>query len=198
MRVFLRFNCLSRVIPGALALFLATSCSSGGGNGDAVDSALAQNENNINAADITKKQEADARFMVETTGNALLEVEFGKLAQVRASTPAVREYGTRLVQNRLELLTAIRSLAETKKLTLPLALGEDGQAAYHETSTKTGVAFDKHLLAMLVKTQKQDEDFFDDMSDDAYDGDIRGFAAKYHTPVEELLDAAKEAADKLP
>lgn len=197
MRVYLRSNWFF-LIPGALALFLATSCSSGGSNGDAVDSALAQNENKIDAADVTKKQEADARFMVETTGNALLEVELGKLAQARASTPAVREYGTRLVQNRLELLTALRSLAEVKKLTLPLALGEDGQAAYHETSTKTGVEFDKHLLAMLVKTQKQDEDFFDDMSDDAYDGDIRGFAAKYHTPVEELLDAAKDAADKLP
>ena len=198
MRVYLRSNWFFRAMPGALALFLATSCSSGGSNGDAVDSALAQNENKIDAADVTQKQEADARFMVETTGNALLEVELGKLAQARASTPAVREYGTRLVQNRLELLTALRSLAEAKKLTLPLALGEDGQAAYHETSNKTGVEFDKHLLAMLVKTQKQDEDFFDDMSDDAYDGDIRGFAAKYHTPVEELLDAAKDASDKLP
>jgi putative membrane protein len=198
MRVYLRSNWFFRAMPGALALLLATSCSSGGSNGDAVDSALAQNENKIDAADVTKKQEADARFMVETTGNALLEVELGKLAQARASTPTVREYGTRLMQNRLELLTVLRSLAAAKKLTLPLALGEDGQAAYHETSTKTGAEFDKHLLAMLVKTQKQDEDFFDDMSDDAYDGDIRGFAAKYHTPVEELLDAAKDAADKLP
>ena len=37
--------------------------------------------------------------------------------------------------------------------------------------------------------------------DDAYDGDIRGFAAKFHGPVQEQLDAAKDAADvaeKLP
>jgi putative membrane protein len=199
MRDLLRFNWSSRVIPGVLTVLLATACSSGSGpGGDAVDSAISQNENKIDAADVTKKQEADARFLVETTGNALLEVELGKLAQARGSSPAVREYGTRLVQNRLELLTALRSLAGAKKLTVPPALGEDGQAAYHETSTKTGAEFDKHLLAMLVKTQNQDEDAFDDMSDDAYDGDIRGFAAKYHAPVEELLDAAKEAADKLP
>ena len=189
---------IPRQLVGSVAILLVTACSSGSGNGDAVDSAIAQNENKIDAADVTKKQEADARFLVEATGNALLEVELGKLAQARGSSPAVREYGTRLVQNRLELLTALRSLAEAKKLTIPPALGEDGQAAYHETSTKTGVEFDKHLLALLVKTQSQDEDAFDDMSDDAYDGDIRGLAAKYHAPVEELLDAAKDAADKLP
>lgn len=197
MRTFQLFW-IPRQLVGSVAILLVTACSSGSGNGDAVDSAIAQNENKIDAADVTKKQEADARFLVEATGNALLEVELGKLAQARGSSPAVREYGTRLVQNRLELLTALRSLAEAKKLTIPPALGEDGQAAYHETSTKTGVEFDKHLLALLVKTQSQDEDAFDDMSDDAYDGDIRGLAAKYHAPVEELLDAAKEAADKLP
>jgi len=162
---------------------------------------MAQNEQKIDAADVTKKQEADARFLVRATSNALLQVELGKLAQARATSPAVRDYGSRLVQNRLELLAALRTLADTKKLALPPALGEDEQEAYHETSTQTGSQLDKHVMALLVKTQKQDEDSFDDMSDDAYDGDIRGFAAKYHGPVEEQLDNARdvaEAADKQP
>ena len=79
--------------------------------------------------------------------------------------------------------------------------GGEGEEAYHEASTQPGSQVDKHLMALLVKAQKQDEDNFDDMSDDAYDGDIRGFAAKFHGPVEEQLDAAKAAADvadKLP
>ncbi|MBO2013111.1 DUF4142 domain-containing protein [Hymenobacter negativus] len=199
MRIFLRPNWAFRFLAGTCALLMATACSSGGSNGnDAVDQAMAQNEQKIDAADITKKQEADARFLVRATSNALLEVELGKLAQARANSPAVRDYGTKLVQNRLELLSALRTLADTKKLALPPALGEDEQAAYHETSTQTGAELDKHLMALLVKTQNQDEDAFDDMGDDAYDGDIRGFAAKYHAPVEEQLDAAKDAVDKLP
>ncbi|GAA4051571.1 hypothetical protein GCM10022409_43020 [Hymenobacter glaciei] len=184
-----------------VALPLLGSCSGNGSNTDAVDAATAQNEKKIDTADITKKQEADAEFLVKSTSNALLEVELGKLAQARATAPDVRSYGAQLVPQRLELLATLRSLAAAKGLTVPAALGGDEQEAYHEASTQTGAQLDKRLMALLVKTQKQDEDAFDDMSGDAYDGDIRGFAAKYHGPVEEQLDAAKEAADaadKLP
>ena len=178
-----------------LALPLLASCSGNGTSADAVTDATAQNEKKIDTADITKKQEADAEFLVESTSNALLEVELGKLAQARATDPAVRSYGARLVPQRLELLATLRILAAAKGLTVPAALGGDEQEAYHEASTQTGAQLDKHLMALLVKAQKQDEDNFDDMSDDAYDGDIRGFAAKFHGPVQEQLDAAEEAAD---
>jgi putative membrane protein len=179
----------------AVALPLLASCSGNGGNADAVDNAMAQNEKKIDTADITKKQEADAEFLVKSTSNALLEVELGKLAQARATAPAVRSYEARLVPQRLELLGTLRALAAAKGLTVPAALGGDEQEAYHEASTQAGTQLDKHLMALLVKAQKQDEDNFDDMSDDAYDGDIRGFAAKFHGPVQEQLDAAKDAAD---
>lgn len=180
---------------------LLGSCSGNGGNSDTVDTAMAQNEKKIDTADITKKQKADAEFLVKSTSNALLEVELGKLAQARATAPAVRSYGTRLVPQRLELLATLRALAAAKGLIVPAALGGDEQEAYHEASTQPGARLDKHLMALLVKAQKQDEDIFDDMRNDAYDGDIRSFAAKFHGPVQEQLDAAKEAADvadKLP
>ena len=202
MHNYLTFISLLRPRFGWLvvALPLLGSCS-GGGNADAVQDATAQNEKKIDTADITKKQEADAEFLVQSTSNALLEVELGKLAQARATAPTVRSYGTRLLPQRLELLGTLRALAAAKGLTVPAALGDDEQQAYHEVSMQPGTRLDKHLMALLVKTQKQDEDAFDDMSDDAYDGDIRGFAAKFHGPVQEQLGAAKdvaELADKLP
>ncbi len=203
MHIPLNYTPLPRQLGWALLLVLPLlgSCSGSGSNSDAVTDATAQNEKKIDTADITKKQEADAEFLVESTSNALLEVELGKLAQARATAPAVRSYGARLVPQRLALLASLRALAAAKGLTVPAALGGDEQEAYHEASTQPGSQLDKHLMALLVKTQKQDEDNFDDMSDDAYDGDIRGFAAKFHGPVEEQLDAAKETADaaeKLP
>jgi putative membrane protein len=184
-----------------VALPLLTSCSSGSNGNDVVDAANAQNQHKIDDADVTAKQEADAKFLVNTASSTLLEIELGKLAQARATTPTVRTYGTTLLQSRLEMLAALRTLAEAKKLALPPALGEDEQAAYHEVSSSPAPQLDKRLVALLVKTQKQDEDAFDDMSDDAYDGDIRGFAAKYLEPVRENLEGAKdvaEAVDKLP
>ena len=194
VRSFLPFRSL--LLGLAVALPLLSACSSGGSN-DAVDAANAENQNKISAADVTAKQEADADFLVSSTSRALLQVELGKLAQARATTPTVRTYGARLVQNRLELLNALRGLASAKNLTVPPALGSDEQAAYHEVSTKTGTQIDKSVMELILKVQKQDEDAFDDMKDDAYDGDIRGFAAKYHTPVQEELAGAEEVADAI-
>lgn len=198
MHKLLFFSLPSRALffSWALALPLLAACSSGGGN-DAVDAANAQNDSTIGAADVTAKQEADAQFLVKATSNGLLAVELGKLVQARASAPVVRAYGTRLVQNRLELLAALRALAGTKKLAVPPALGGDEQAAYHELSALKGARLDKRAMALIVKIQKQDEDAFDEMSDKAYDGDIRGFAAKYLNPVQELLAGAKEVEDAI-
>ncbi|MBF9141526.1 DUF4142 domain-containing protein [Hymenobacter properus] len=190
---------LRRWSCGGLVVLLA-ACSSGGGS-DASAEADALNEHKINEAAITDKQEADAKFLVRAASNALLEVELGKLAQARAAAPAVRAFGTEVVRSRLDLLAALRTLAAAKQLAVPSALGDDEQSAYHEASTQTGNELDKRVMALLVKTQKQDEDAFDDMKDDAYDGDIRGLAAKYYPPIDEQLDAAKEAAEaaeKLP
>ncbi|HEX8325930.1 MAG TPA: DUF4142 domain-containing protein [Hymenobacter sp.] len=180
----------------ALALPLLAACSSGGGN-DAVETASEQNANKISEADVTEKQEADAEFLVKATSNALLGVELGKLAQARATTPVVRTYGARLVQNRLGLLSALRSLGSAKQLAVPNALGEDEQAAYHEVNTQTGSQLDKRVMDLIMKVQKQDANAFEDMKDDAYDGDIRGFAAKYEPPVQEELAAAEEVADAI-
>ena len=199
MRGSLFFSLPSRrlVLGLVMGLGLLAACSSGGGSADAVDAANTQNARKINTADVTAKQEADARFLVKTTSNALLEVELGKLAQTKASTPVVRSYGASLVQKRLELLGGLRALAAAKGLAVPPALGQDEQAAYHEVSIQTGAQLDKHLMALIVKAQKQDEDGFDDMADDAYDGDIRGFAAKFLPAVQEQLAGAKEVADTI-
>ena len=179
-----------------LPVAAAAACSSGSGPGaDTEAAATAQNHQKIDAADVTDKQEADARFLVEATGNALLEVELGKLLQARAALPAARAYGPRLVQDRLTLLAALRALAQAKNLALPPALSEDAQSAYHDVSAQAGPRLDQQAVALLVKAQKQDEDAFDDMKDDAFDGDIRGFAAKYHPLVEAQLDATKELTD---
>lgn len=187
------FHRLARALP--LLTLLACS-SNGSAPADPVAAARGRNEKKIDSADITKKQETDANFMVNATGNALLGIELGKLAQQPGRSSALQTYGARLVQQRLEQLRALQSLASAKQLAVPADLGQDARAAYHEVSTQTGAQLDKRLMQLVVKTFKQDEDAYDDMQKDAYDGDIRGLAAKYLPAVREQLTAAKQVASQ--
>lgn len=188
---------LTRVMRALPLLGLLACSSNQSETADPVAAARDRNEKKIDTADITDRQAADADFLVNATDNVLLGVELGKLAQQKASTAVVRAYGQRLVQQRLMLLRALQSLAAAKQLAVPADLGQDARAAYHETSTLTGLQLDKQLLTVAVKMLAQDEDAFDDMQDDAYDGDIRGFAAKYHPALQEQLSATKEEQDKI-
>lgn len=188
--------CSGRWLVAALPTLLL-ACSSPARNDDPAAAAAALNEHKIDAADVTDKQRADADFLVKLSSNALLEVELGKLAQSRAATPAVRGYGPRLVQNRLELLTALRALAAAKQLVIPSSLGADQQAAYHEVNEQPGNKLDRRLMDIALKAQKQDDNALDDMKDDAYDGDIRGFAAKFAQPVHDHREAAEDVEDVL-
>lgn len=182
----------------AVPLLTLLACSTNdSGSADPVEAARNQNEKRIDTADVTEKQETDANFLVNAAGNTLLQMELGKLAQQQSSTAVVRAYGPRLVQQRLEMLRALQSVAASKQLTIPADLGDDARAAYHEVSKLAGAPFDKKLMELVVKTQKQDEDAFDDMKEEAYDGDIRGFAAKYLPAVQEQLAAAKEVEDEV-
>ncbi len=188
---------LPRRLP-LLALAGLLACSSGPGKtDDPVAAAQSENAHKIDDDAITKKQRADADFLVKAASNSLLEQELAKLAQARAATVAVRTFGAQLLQSRLAMLQALRTLAATKQLAVPAALGKDGQAAYHEVNKFAGPTLDKELLKTVIRALKQDRDAFSAMQRDAYDGDIRGFAAKFRAPIGQQLDAADAAEDAL-
>jgi putative membrane protein len=84
---------------------------------------------------------------------------------------------------------------------LPNALGKDQQSKYAELSAVAGIQFDKQFVAAVKESHKNDIDAFEDMSKEAYDGDIRGFAAKFLPTLEQHLkdvDAVEDEIEKLP
>ena len=92
----------------------------------------------------------------------------------------------------------LKTLADKKSIVLPASLGGDQAKQVGELTALNGTAFDRKYIELLEETHKKSVDNFDDMSDDAYDGDIRAFAAKYLTTLKNHLEAAEKAADQLP
>ncbi|QIL76341.1 DUF4142 domain-containing protein [Hymenobacter sp. HDW8] len=173
------------------------ACSPDASQKDPVAEARFQNEKRIKEAAVTERQERDADFMVNAASSGLLELEMSKLAQQKSTTPAVRNLAQSLVQQHGQVSTALRNLAQQKNLMLPSGLGSDQQKQYAELSALTGTPFDKRYVEMLVEAHKQDVDAFEDMSKDAYDGDIRGFAAKFLPTLEKHLDEVGVVEDQL-
>jgi putative membrane protein len=186
----------TRVISTASMVLAVVACSPDTNQRDPVADAKFQNEKRIGEQDITKKQEHDAEFMVNSAGQGMLELELSKLAQ-KATTPAVKTFAAQLVQQHADMSNSLKSLADKKSIVLPTGLGADQQEQVKKLSNLGGAAFDKQYMETIVDAHKDDVDSFDDMSDNAYDGDIRGFAAKYLPVLKEHLTAAQQVQDQV-
>ena len=177
---------------------LLTACSGGESNKDPVAEAKFQNEKRIGDEAITEKQERDAEFMVTSASMGMLDVELGQIAQRKATSPDVKYVAQTIVGEHGPMQTDLQAIAGKKNIVLPNSLGKEQAGLVGELSALNGPAFDRKYLDLLEDGHKRSIDDFDDMSDDAYDGDIRAFAAKYLPILKRHREAAEQAADKLP
>lgn len=181
-----------------LVLPLFTACSGGESNKDPVAEAKFQNEKRIGSEDITAKQERDAEFMVTAANRGLFDVEISQIAKRKATSPDVKYVAEAVASQHGPMQAELKSLAEKKSIVLPASLGGNQAKLVGELTALNGTAFDRKYLELLEETHKKGVDEFDDMSEDAYDGDIRAFAAKYLPTLKSHREAADQAADKLP
>ncbi|MBD2713659.1 DUF4142 domain-containing protein [Microvirga sp. STR05] len=167
-------------------------------NKDPVAEAKFQNEKRIGNEDVTSKQERDAAFVVNVMSYSMLDTEMSQMAQRKATSPDVKYLAQLIASEHAAMQKALQQLASQKSIVLPTGLGAEQAKRLGELGALNGPAFDRKYVELLEISHKTSIDEFDDMSDDAYDGDIRAFAANYLAPLKTHLDAAKDLSDKLP
>lgn len=187
---------------GGLGLLLSISaCSPGPNSSDAVGAAIAQNDKRIDDLDVTKKQKQDAKFLVNALADGQLNQQLATVALQRAATPTVRNLAQRLLDQHIQINGEIKTLAGQKEIVLPTGIGDAQQETATSITALTGTAFDKKYCAAIVDGHKAAISDYEDRSKDAYDGDIRGFAAKYLPVLQQHFEQARQAqaeVDKLP
>lgn len=190
----MRFSA-SFALPPLLALLAA--CGSGA-NKDPVAEARFQNEKRIGNEDVTSKQERDAGFLVNAASYSMLDTEMSQMALRKASSADVKYLAQMIIGEHAAMQKALQQLAGQKSIVLPSGLGAEQAKRLGQLGALTGPAFDRKYAELLEDSHKTSVDDFETMSDDAYDGDIRAFAANYLAPLKAHLEAADNLADKLP
>ncbi len=190
MRVFRRYFAV-------VLLPLLTACGSGSTK-DPVAEAKFQNEQRIGNEDVTEKQERDAEFLVMAATHLMQDAEMSQFAQRKATSPDVKYLAQLVLGEHATTQKALQTLAAQKNIVLPASLGADQAKRLGELSALNGPAFDRKYAELLEDSHQASAKEFDDMSEDAYDGDIRAFAAKYLPTLEAHRDAADKLADQLP
>lgn len=178
-----------------LALFVASgltlqSCGSSEKK-DSEDRAEQANEQTKSVDD------DDAEFAVKAASGGMLEVELGRMAQEKAQSQRVKDFGAMMVKDHSKAGDELKAIAASKNITLPATLGEDHQKHVDELAKLSGKEFDKKYVSFMVDDHKEDVDEFDKEASNAKDPDLKSFAAKTAPIVKEHLAMIKSIHDSM-
>jgi len=193
---------LSFIAVTCMAIFSFQACTDNSST-DAVESANESNEIKQDSADNTGMlstgpvSEEDSKFAVEAASGGMMEVQLGELAQQKASSQRVKDFGAMMVRDHSKANDELKSMAGMKNITLPPAPGEDHMEHIKKLSAKSGAAFDKDYMKMMVDDHQEDVDKFEKCSKDAKDADLQAFASKTLPVLRMHLDSAKSIRDAL-
>lgn len=171
------------VLVSSCMLFACNSSTSN--NQDSVDSA--QNVNDSTASTLRKASD----FATEAASGGMMEVQLGKLAQEKAQSSRVKEFGAMMVKDHTKANDELKAIAAKQNIVLPDSMSSDKKQHFDDLSKKTGKDFDKAYMDMMVDDHKEDISKFKDAAQNSPDSAVKTFAANAVPVLQKHLDSAQ-------
>ncbi|PYV84309.1 MAG: DUF4142 domain-containing protein [Acidobacteria bacterium] len=163
--------------------------------GSAAQSTSASNTQ-AGTAQSGKVSPADKLFMRKAARGGKAEVELGKLAQEKASSPEVKQFGQRMVTDHSQAANQLKQVAEQKGVTLPDTLSAKDKATKARLEKLSGDQFDRAYMKDMVMDHTLDVREFKNEAKTGKDPDLKNFASQTAPTLEEHLKQAKSIAPK--
>ncbi|HEY6141102.1 MAG TPA: DUF4142 domain-containing protein [Thermoanaerobaculia bacterium] len=138
----------------------------------------------------------DKDFAMKAAQGNMAEVNGGTMASTKGTSPDVKNFGNRMVNDHGKALDELKQLAQTKGIALPADVNDEQKAEADKLSKLSGKDFDKEYTDAMVKDHEKDVAEFDKASKSAQDPDLKAWAAKVLPIIQDHLKMAKEMRGK--
>lgn len=138
-----------------------------------------------------------AKFANEAAQGGLAEVELGRLAAQKAADPSVREFGQRMVADHSKASAELKAIAARKGMQLPNNINSEQKSEMDKLAKLSGAEFDKEYMSAMVKDHEDDVKAFETQSKEGNDAEVKAFAARTLPTLQDHLQMAREAAQKV-
>lgn len=120
----------------------------------------------------------DTDFVKNAAKGNLAEVELGRLAVQKSSSPEVKDFANRMIRDHTKANEQLSALAASKGVDVPksISLGEDVSVAH--LKMLSGKSFDDAYIKMMVDDHKEDVAAFQKAAEYSQDPDVKHFASK--------------------
>jgi putative membrane protein len=174
-----------------IALLVATGAASA----QAASGAMSGGANTASMQSAAKVSSADKSFVEKAAIGSMAEVQMGKLAQQKAGSDQVKQFGTRMVDDHSKANDDLKQVASHKGITLPSDLDAKHKNKMAKLEKLSGAQFDRAYMDDMVADHKEDVAEFEKQAKSGHDADIKGFASKTLPTLQEHLSLA-QSTDK--
>lgn len=176
------------VLATGIILLSLNSCKKETKQEDPKEVAEDQNEAKF---DDSNSKENDSEFLVDATEINLEEIAIGQLAQQKSTNPEIKKFGKMLVDDHTKLSGEVKTVAESRNISLPTSITEDGQEQYNKLNEKSGLDFDKKFVDMMIDGHEKAIDKFTKASKNSNDEEIKTWASNNIASLTAHLQHAK-------
>ncbi len=134
---------------------------------------------------------SDYRFLASAARGGMEEVQLGQLAEQKAANTAVRDFGQRMVTDHNKANEELRQLASQKGAMLPTQLSHLENYRVEHLQKLSGPDFDRAYAKDMVKDHQKDVREFEKASRDLTDPDLKAWAQKTLTTLQQHLQLAQ-------
>ena len=149
-------------------------------------------QDNTDTNSANTKSSADENFAKKAAEGGMAEVKLGQLAEEKGSSPAVKNFGRRMVQDHSKANNDLKDVTSKENIPLPNEMDKSDQATYDRLSKLSGDAFDRAYARDMVKDHSKDVSEFQNEAKNGKDESIKNFAAQTLPTLQNHLDQARQ------
>jgi putative membrane protein len=141
---------------------------------------------------------SDRKFIEKAASGGIKEVKLGELALEKGSSPMVKQFGKRMVDEHGKANDELKAIASKKNFPLPTEVDSETKATYDKLAKLSGSDFDKAYLNAMVKDHDGDvKEFKKEASTPGGDPDLKAWAQKTLNVIEQHDHIAHQDRDTL-
>jgi putative membrane protein len=117
----------------------------------------------------------DTKFAIAATQDGETEVQLGKIAEERGSSPAVKDFAKQMASDHAKANAELKALCSKRGVVLPTSLDSDHQSMLDNVTKKDSKSFDKAYADEMVSAHKKAVSAFEAADKDTTDAGLRTF-----------------------
>jgi putative membrane protein len=162
------------------------------------DSTRGAPEANATPAQQTRPADQESiNFVTKAASGGMLEVQLGQLAQQKAKSQRVKDFGGMMVTDHSKANDELKGLAASQNVIIQTSLLPEHQKHLDMMTKMSGADFDKHYMDMMVSDHKEDINEFKKESNNSKNEAFKSFAAKTLPVLQKHLDSAQAIHSKM-